>query len=321
MSQCIGMVTHVRVATHASDVDGIVSAALILIKYPNAKIDYLTLKDLNSAMGIEYDLIVDLPKLPLAKANVDHHISNYERVTKNNLMTDKDLIDPAAPSAASLLIKYLNLENNPRARKLVDLANIADTGGYSKKTYILDKIIKCHSKEPDILHKIAWILVEKGEEFLDDEWLKNEWKRISDFLEKGREISKKIVKDVLKRKVKNLIVDLIKGFPRLAISDLQWLFINKGGEVIVVINRMRDNDPICPSLSKNANDDTARISIRVSKKSTFNGRELAEKLGGGGHVKAAGARVKASEYYNALGLIIHELSRNGIVGYIRIEIS
>jgi len=309
----------VRVATHASDVDGIVSAALILMKYPNAKIDYLTLRDLSSAIGIEYDLVVDLPKLPLAKANVDHHISNYEKVNKNNLLTDKDLIDPSAPSAASLLIKYLGLEDNAKARKLVDLANIADTGGYSKKTYILDKIIKCHSKEPDILHKISWILVERGEDFLGDKWIKDEWKRISGFLEKGREISEKIVKSVLKKKVKNLIVDLVSGFPRLAISDLQWLFINKGGNVIIVVNRMRDEDPVCPFLSKNTNDDTVRISIRVSKECDFNGRELAEKLGGGGHIKAAGARVKASDYFKALGLMIHELSKNGFVGYIKVK--
>lgn len=308
-----------RVATHASDVDGIVSAALILMKYPDAKIDYLTLRDLSSAVGIDYDLIVDLPKLPLAKANVDHHISNYEKISKSNLLTDKDLIDPKAPSSASLLIKYLGLDNNSRARKLVELANIADTGGYSKKTYILDKIIKCHSNEPEILHKIAWILVEHGEDFLDDDWLKREWERLKKYLEKGRNISERIIKDVLKKKIKYLIVDLISGFPRLAISDLQWLFINKGGNVIIVVNRMRENDPICPSLSKNASDDTVRISLRVSKKCDFNGRELAEKLGGGGHIKAAGARVKASDYFNALGIMVNALSKHGLVGYVRIE--
>lgn len=308
-----------RVATHASDVDGIVSAALILMKYPNAKIDYLTLRDLSSAAEVEYDLIVDLPKLPLAKANVDHHISNYERVNENNLLTERDLIDPTAPSAASLLIKYLGLENNTKAKELVELANIADTGRYSKKTYILDKIIKCHSKEPEVLHKISWILVERGKDFLNDEWIREEWRRISKFLEKGRKISEKIVKSVLKKKIKNLVVDLVDGFPRLAISDLQWLFINKGGSVIVVINRMHDEDPICPSLSKSTNDDTVRISIRVSKRSDFNGRELAENLGGGGHIKAAGARVKASDYFKALGLMIHELSKNGYVGYIKVE--
>ncbi len=308
-----------RVATHASDVDGIVSAALVLMKHPSAKIDYLTLRDLSSALEIEYDLVVDLPKLPLAKVNVDHHISNYEKVTKNNLLSGKDLIDPHAPSAASLLIKYLNLENNAKAKKLVELANIADTGRYSKKTYILDKIIKCHSNEPDILHKIAWILVEKGDDFLDDEWLKNEWRRISKFLDKGRELSERIVKNVLKKKIKYLIVDLIEGFPRLAISDLQWLFINKGGNVIIVVNRMRDNDPVCPSLTKNASDDTARISIRVSRNCDFNGRAFAEKLGGGGHVKAAGARVKASNYFEALGKMISELSIYGFVGYIQVR--
>jgi len=310
-----------RVATHASDIDGIVSAALILMKFPNAKIDFLTLRDLKIMENVEYDLIIDLPKLPNAKANVDHHISNYESLKRNGLLTEHDLIDPKAPSSASLLIKYLGLENNPKAKKLVEFANIADTGGVNKKIYILDKIIKCHSNEPDILLKIAWILVEKGLNFTKDKWLVNEWKRLQIWLKKGRKISDKVVKEALKKDIKYLIVDLISGFPRITISDLQWMYINSGGEVIVVINRMTDPDPACPKIVSNSSKEYARVSIRVSRNCSFDARKLAEKLGGGGHVKASGARIKINEYYSALSIIINALADHGIVGYTKIDLN
>ena len=308
-----------RVATHASDIDGIVSAALVLMKYPNAKIDFLTLRDLRLVSDVEYDLVIDLPKLPKAKANVDHHLSNYEKLVKDKRITEKDRIDPKAPSAADLLIKYLNLEDNPKARKLVELANIADTGGYTKEIYILDKIIKCHSNEPDILHKIAWILVDMGSDFTKDSWVTNEWKRIKPWLEKGRKIGKKIVKEALKKGIKYLIVDLISGYPRLAISDLQWLFLNKGGNVIIVINRMTEQDPVCPRITRGNLHDTVRISLRVSKNCNFDGRKLAEMLGGGGHEKAAGARFRGEEYFNMLAKVLDELSNHGVVGYVKIQ--
>ncbi len=308
-----------RVATHASDIDGVVSAALVLMKYPNAKIDFLTLRDLRLVSDVEYDLVIDLPKLPKAKANVDHHLSNYEKLVKDKRITEKDLIDPKAPSAADLLIKYLNLEDNPKARKLVELANIADTGGYTKEIYILDKIIKCHSNEPDILHKIAWILVDMGSDFMRDNWIINEWKRIKPWLEKGRKIGEKIVKEALKKGIKYLIVDLISGYPRLAISDLQWLFLNKGGNVIIVINRMTEQDPVCPRITRGNLHDTVRISLRVSKNCNFDGRKLAEMLGGGGHEKAAGARFRGEEYFNMLAKVLDELSNHGVVGYVKIQ--
>ena len=308
-----------RVATHASDIDGVVSAALVLMKYPNAKIDFLTLRDLRLVSDVEYDLVIDLPKLPKAKANVDHHLSNYEKLVKDKRITEKDLIDPKAPSAADLLIKYLNLEDNPKARKLVELANIADTGGYTKEIYILDKIIKCHSNEPDILHKIAWILVDMGSDFMRDNWIINEWKRIKPWLEKGRKIGKKIVKEALKKGIKYLIVDLISGYPRLAISDLQWLFLNKGGSVIIVINRMTEQDPVCPRITRGNLHDTVRISLRVSKNCNFDGRKLAEMLGGGGHEKAAGARFRGEEYFDMLAKVLDELSNHGVVGYVKIQ--
>jgi len=310
-----------RVATHASDIDGIVSAALVLMKNPNAKIDFLTLRDIPLVRDVEYDVVIDLPKTKRAKVNIDHHLSNYEKLVRNNALTERDIVDPKAPSAASLLIKYLGLEDDKKARKLVEIANIADTGGYTKEIYILDKIIKCHTHDQSILMKIAWILVEKGEKFLKDEWIKSEWQRIRPWIEKGRKISEEIVKKSLKMGLKFLIVDLLKGFPRLSISDLQWFFMRKGGKVIIVINRMTESDPVCPTLVKNSTPNYVRASIRVASNYDFDARRLAEKLGGGGHIKASGARISSDDYYRALSIMLKELSEHGYVGYVKVNIN
>mgnify|MGYP000052909664 CR=1 FL=1 len=310
-----------RIATHASDIDGIVSAALILMKYPSAKIDFLTLRDIRNMFDVDYDLVVDLPKLPKAKVNIDHHISNYEKLVKEKRLTENDIVDPKAPSAASLIINYLDLSDNKRAKELVDFANIADTGGVNKKIYMLDKIIKCHSNEPNVLLKIAWILVERGLNFDKDEWIKNEWKRLKKWLDKGKKISEKVAKSALKKGVKYLIVDLVAGFPRLSMSDVQWNFINRGGKVIILVNRMKEMDPVCPKIIKFPNDNTVRISLRVAKDCEFNGKQLAERLGGGGHIRAAGARFFIHEYPRALKIMFEELAKYGIVGYIKVHVN
>ena len=310
-----------RVAVHASDIDGLVSAALILLKYPNSKIDFLTLRDLQNYDDVEYDLVVDLPKTSKAKANIDHHISNYEKLLKEGRLTKNDVIDPKAPSAASLLIRYLGLENNEKARKLVEMANIADTGGVTKKTYKLDKIIKCYSKDPATLMKIAWILAEKGVKFDKDEWIKKEWKRLKPWIEKGLKTVKKLLKKLSKLDSNIIIVDIVSGFPRVAMNDIPWLFLNKGWEIAVIINRMREEDPICPSLSSAPNNNQARVSIRVSKHSRFDARKFAEKFGGGGHLKAAGMRLNLNGYEELLGRMIMELSEYGSVTYVRLDLS
>jgi len=301
-----------RAAVHASDVDGIVCAALILMKYPNSKLDFLTVGEALKTEE-EYDLVVDLPKTKNAKVNIDHHISNYQRLLSEGRLSEDDLIDPTAPSAAHLLIKYLKLKDNPRAKELVEMADIADTGGYSKETYILDRIIKCNSNEPDKLMKIAWALIEHGKDFLNDEFMRLEWERIKKGVELGKEYSRRIINEALNKGVEILIVDLVKGFPKVAIADLQHDFLDRGGKIIIVINRMRDIDKFCPSLKRNGN--LVRFSMRVAKNFDFNIRELAEKIGGGGHPKASGAAVNESEYGRALLTLIEELSKVGIIGY------
>ena len=181
----------IKIATHASDVDGLVSAALFLLKYPDAEIRFLKLGDLKY-VNEEFDYIVDLPKIDGAKINIDHHISNYKHLVKEGKLTDKDLVDPKAPSAATLVIKYLDLTNNKIARELVKMAEIADTGRYDPNLIKLDLIIKCANGHQDKLLLIAKKLSEKGKDILKDEFIKREWKRLEKAYKKGLKIAKDI---------------------------------------------------------------------------------------------------------------------------------
>jgi oligoribonuclease NrnB/cAMP/cGMP phosphodiesterase (DHH superfamily) len=112
--------TRVRVLTHMDDVDGLVSAALVLRRFPNALIKTFTKW---KKMKGEYDIIVDLPLLKSLKTHVwiDHHRGTIQEGKCEERVHDSD-----AKSAASLLAKYLNLKED----ELVGIANRADSASY-----------------------------------------------------------------------------------------------------------------------------------------------------------------------------------------------
>ncbi len=308
-----------RIATHASDVDGVASAALFLIKYPNVKIDFLKIGDLRFVQDIEYDYIVDLPKTANAKVNIDHHLSNYQNLKKKGMLKHTDVVDPKAPSAATLVIKYLDLEDNKIAQEIVKMAEKADTGNHDKNLIKLDLVIKCFNGDQEKLYKLAKIMAEKGKKVLKDPWVKSEWKRIEPHYKKGEKISKEIAKICKKGKIKNAIVDLKSGFPRIAFGSIAHQFLKNGGEVIAVVNRMTEEDNLCPPAQKREQEPQAKFSFRVNKNIEYDVRRIAEKLNGGGHIKASGGRVKLEEYPKALTYVLTEFLKRGKTGYFLVE--
>ena len=313
----------VRVATHASDIDGIVSASLFLLKYPEADIVFLKIGDLKYVEEEEYDFIIDLPKTKNAKVNIDHHESNFKKLVKEKRLTDKDLVDPNAPSAATLVFRYLELYDSKRAAELVKMAEKADTGNHDKNLIKLDLVIKCANGNQDKLLILAKKLAERGKKIFRDPWFKKEWKRIEPHYEAGEKLAEAIAKKARKNNIEALIIDLKKGYPRIAFGALSHKFLRNNGKVIAVINRMEEEDDLCPPANKNnEREKVIKISFRVSNESNFNARELAERIGGGGHIKAAGCRTKPEEFEKTLGLIINEFSKHYLpVGYITIEIN
>ena len=112
--------TRVRVLTDMNDVDGLVSASLVLRQFPNASIKTFTKR---KEMKGEYDIVVDLPLLKSIKTHVwiDHH-----RGTIQEGRCREKVYDSSAKSAANLLAKYLNLKED----ELVEIANRADSANY-----------------------------------------------------------------------------------------------------------------------------------------------------------------------------------------------
>ena len=110
----------VKALTHGEDVDGVICAALILKRFPNATVDTGTYRE---ELSGEYDIVVDLPLPKLIKTRVwiDHH-SN----PKQEGESEKKIYDPEAKSAASLLAGYLGMEDD----KLVQIADRADSVSY-----------------------------------------------------------------------------------------------------------------------------------------------------------------------------------------------
>ena len=111
----------VKALTDVEDVDGVVCAALILKRFPNAIIETGSAK--GGGMSGKYDIVVDLPleKSLETHAWVDHHFSTVQEGK-----CEERVYDPSAKSAASLLAGYLGIEAN----ELVGIANRADSVSY-----------------------------------------------------------------------------------------------------------------------------------------------------------------------------------------------
>jgi nanoRNase/pAp phosphatase (c-di-AMP/oligoRNAs hydrolase) len=111
----------VKVLTDIEDVDGVVCAALILIRFPNAVIETGSAK--GGGLSGKYDIIVDLPldRSLETYAWVDHHFSTVQEGK-----SVEKVYDPSARSAAGLLARYLGIEGSD----LAEIANRADSVSY-----------------------------------------------------------------------------------------------------------------------------------------------------------------------------------------------
>ncbi|MFQ6130309.1 MAG: hypothetical protein ACE5OT_05875 [Candidatus Hadarchaeaceae archaeon] len=110
----------IKVLTHGVDVDGVICAALIFKRFPNATVETGTYRE---ELSGEYDIVVDLPLPKLIKTRVwiDHH-SNPNQAGES----EKKIYDPEARSAAGLLAGYLGMKED----KLVQIADRADSVSY-----------------------------------------------------------------------------------------------------------------------------------------------------------------------------------------------
>ncbi len=258
------------VGTHASDIDGITSAALIIKKFPNAKIIFTKPNEI-LRMTIDFDFVIDLPKPRKCRINIDHHESNYRRLVREKRLTENDLVDPSAPSAASLVAQYFNL-NDRVSKELVQMANKADRGDFDDDLMILDLLIKTNISQKNKLLWLAKKLSMLGKEIFRDKDFLREAEKLRPLIDLANNI-KDIVLGLLRKGIRVAIFDATR-VPYALSKVAPTIFAKKGGDVAMSYYIDPDTGKI-------------RVSIRVGDYD-FKANEFAEMFGGGGHEKAAG---------------------------------
>jgi len=289
----------VNIAIHNDDIDGIACAALFLKKFPDAVIKFLSVDEAKKTNEF-FDYIADLPKSPNAKINIDHHESNLERLKDENKLSQNDYIDPSAPSAAHLVAEYLNLKDNI-SKQIVDIADKADRGKLEGDLYKLDKLIKLYVRDQKMLRKLAEILASKGANFSSDPLFQALWNKIEGELSKSEKRINKALERLKKSGAKYALVIQANSIPYFMAKDIAYRFLKEGGHAIAVFYK----DP---------NTGLHRVSIRVSEKCDIAANKITEKLGGGGHQKAAGATFQDLNY--AIGIIASEFGSKDLVAVV-----
>ncbi len=273
ISALIGKIAKKKLAlSHEDDVDGIVSASLYLIKYPNAQLVLAQPREIQRKYSwynlFTWDYVADLPCPKKVYLYVDHHKSNIPRGVVN-------FHNANAPSAASLAIKALNLEDNEIASTLVEIANDADTGRYElKETILLNDAVKGSNYNGKIY--LAKKLAELGLKALDLPIVR-EWIKIN---QKRRERTLKIADNLPISRV------LIVEFPK----DLDLSYRGLCLEL-----QKRGASDLCALIVKKGR--LWRVYLGASRESPYDCSIIATKLGGGGHKFAAGAHVRSKESF------------------------
>ncbi len=286
----------VKIAVHNDDIDGIACAALFLRKFPNAEIKFLSVDEAKRTSEI-FDYIADLPKSPNAKINIDHHESNLERLRKEKKLSPNDYIDPSSPSAAHLVAEYLGLRDDI-SKQIVEMADRADRGKLNGELYKLDKLIKLYVRDQKMLRKLAEILASKGANFSSDPVFQALWSKLERELVESEKRINKVLERLKKSGAKYALVLQNDSIPYFMAKDIAYKFLELGGHAIAVFYR----DP---------NTGLHRVSIRIGEKCEIVANKITEKLGGGGHRKAAGATFHDLNY--AVGVIASEFGSKGFV--------
>lgn len=260
-------------ACHKEDIDGIVSAALILKVFPEALIVFTKPSEILK-MKIKFDIVCDLPKPKFCDICIDHHLSNYQTLLESGRLSDKDLVDPNASSAARLVAKYFNLNDNV-SKELVEMADNADSGQLDEDLMTLDLLIKSSLGDPTKLHWIAKKLAQSGRKIFDDPEFKIEISKLQHLIFKKNEIVE-LASRMVKKNVEVCIFDCRSLDPALG-RIAPTTFCKIGGKAAASI------------YFEDAGD--VKVSIRVGD-IEFDAHEFAKRYGGGGHAKAAGIVVK-----------------------------
>ncbi|MFX0116894.1 MAG: DHHA1 domain-containing protein [Candidatus Hodarchaeota archaeon] len=268
-------------ATHGSDLDGISCGALIIRAHPGYefKINFLSVHEAQHSED-PYDLCTDIPKSPNAKRNIDHHSTNLEKLRCSGRLGSKDIVDPSAPSAASLVFRAYKMDSDPIAQQIVTLANSADTGKLHREFseyQVIENIIRGYPFDQQILYKLTKLYAHKGKEILDDLWVQEKYLEIAEDLNQAKNVLNNFFSAVSVPEF--LILDFIDLVQTKHYKQTFGPAFRAGARVLAVVY-------------ENPRDKSFQVSFRVHNemRGKVDVRRVAEDLGGGGHAMAAGAR-------------------------------
>lgn len=265
--------------THGADVDGLISGALILKRFPNAKLK--TASPQSEKLKKKYDLIVDLPLPKGADTRVwiDHH-----RNTQKEGKFEEKIYDPESKSAASLLADYFDMKEDP----LVPLAERADSVSYltpaptemevdCDPAWDVNDAVKGLSEEKRFV-ELAKTLATNGIEALHEEFQKeiSETRRLR---RTAGKIAKKISKKLEEKGADAPIIIMPTG-------ELSSMTVSGH----IVFSLYRAGAKVCAIFYGggcwlNVRDDYDKV----------NAGEITEQFGGGGHKKSAGAPIETEK--------------------------
>ncbi|MHA1974773.1 MAG: hypothetical protein ACTSW1_17380 [Candidatus Hodarchaeales archaeon] len=303
----LALIPKPKIAFHASDADGIVSAAILknLPEFKNAvyiPLYYSMLKHPEYGdflKGLNWLAIVDLPPFNREKVRLycDHHQTN-DSLEKN---AELIIFDSKAPSAASLLSKHYNNSLPRIINHFAKLTEITDTASYTiappvetktnfsglsnqEQAWLLDDLCKSPASIFEALD-IMESLVNLQEDIFSQPIYLNKIKHVRTRRKKARALSENI-------EVKDAIV-IIQGRKRIFTSALVQALFERGVKLTCIIFPGKMFVGVSLRLSPSIDDENLE-KYRVDK--------LAEIFDGGGHTRAAGGR--ARDYNTVLNTVI-----------------
>ncbi|MHA2247468.1 MAG: DHH family phosphoesterase [Candidatus Hodarchaeales archaeon] len=303
----LSLLPNSKVAFHAVDADGIVSAIILktLKEFQHSVFIPLGYQEIRHPKfgkflkSQNWASIVDLP--PFNEKTIalycDHHFSNKSKIKNAEVV----IFDENAPSAAFLLSKYFNKSLSENLKLLADLTTITDTAGFTippphdlptsfreaprqEQAWLLNDICRTPESTEEVFtlfHDIS----SQGVDVFNNQLYQQ---RILSF----RALRKKSIKLGDRFELADVII-IIQGKEKIMTSALVHSLLDKGVKITCVIFPGKQFAGI-----------SFRVSSQVPKSELERYRVdyLAGKFSGGGHPRAAGGR--GSSLQNTLNRII-----------------
>jgi len=264
------------------DLDGIACAALFKIRFPEGVVVLASPADVRRSWllrRVSWTFVGDLPCPGRVLVRADHHASNAPCALQ-------EFYDPSAPASAVLAARALDLCNDERAKKLVDLAVETDTANItSPEALELNDAVKGSSYRGK-LRLIELLATSSLERVLSDPEVRAAIERYRGVRRATEELSERLPP-------REFFVALFERDLGLSYRYLCILMERRGSKVTIVV--------VPKGLA------TVRVYLGSSSRDHDVSR-LATRLGGGGHPYAAGATVRGLRRSRVIEGILREAS-------------